>query len=185
MESVQQTIQKMKNSDQFLNKFQMLKNDVLNDPAIQKFISEHPSLPEKVIDRNISRLFEFKNEHANCLNCLSIDTCSTMMKGYQPKLFIEREQILIKYHACAKKIKAEEQQRQQRLIKSMYVPKEIFKATFDRLDQDNRSRILAIAKAVEFATTTKPGETAKGLYMHGKFGVGKTFIMGAIANELA
>ncbi|MCD8501099.1 MAG: primosomal protein DnaI [Bacillaceae bacterium] len=57
-------------------------------------------------------------------------------------------------------------------------------ATFDRIEQDPK-RLQAIIKAMEFVTRTKPGVDGKGLYFYGKFGVGKTYLMGAIANELA
>ncbi|OIJ12381.1 primosomal protein DnaI [Anaerobacillus alkalilacustris] len=185
MESIQQTLQKMKNSNSILDRFQRLKEEVLSDKLILEFIQSNPTLSEHELDRNVSRLFEFRNERKNCTNCSSLQECPNLMGGYQPELYTERGQILIRYNVCAKKKSADERKRQQTLIKSLYVPKEILSATFDQLDQDNRSRLVAIAKAVEFATTTNPGENGKGLYLHGQFGVGKTFIMGAIANELA
>jgi primosomal protein DnaI len=185
VESIQQTFKKMKNSKSILGHFQALKDDVFSDKWVKEFIAAHPDLPESELDRNISRLFEYRNERRNCHICTSLQACPNMMKGYQPELYLERQQIQIRYNLCQKKLKADESKRQHSLIKSLFVPKEILRATFDELDQDNRSRIFAIAKAVEFATTTNPGETGKGLYLHGQFGVGKTFIMGAIANELA
>ncbi|QOY33935.1 primosomal protein DnaI [Anaerobacillus isosaccharinicus] len=185
MESIQQTFQKMKNSKSILGHFERLKEDVLSDKWVNEFITANPELPESELDRNISRLFEFRNERKNCSICMSLQSCPNMMKGYQPELYVERQQVQIRYNVCQKKLKADESKRQHSLIKSLFIPKEILAATFDQLDQDNRSRIVAIAKAVEFATTTTPGETGKGLYLHGKFGVGKTYIMGAIANELA
>ncbi len=185
MESIQETLQKMKSSKGILDQFQRLKVDVLSDESIVGFIEANPEIPEGEIDRNISRLFEYRSERNHCKKCTSLDLCPNMMKGYQPELYVERQQIQIKYNQCNMKLKADEKKRQQKLVKSLYIPKEILTATFDQLDQDNRSRILAIAKAVEFATTTVPGQTGKGIYLHGKFGVGKTYIMGAIANELA
>lgn len=185
METIEQTLKKMKNSKNILGHFQQLKDDVLSDKWIIEFIQSYPNLSESEIDRNISRLFEYRNERNNCSLCTSLQSCPNMMKGYQPELYVERQQIQLRYNLCHKKLKADESRRQQSLIKSMYVPKEILSATFDQLEQDNRSRILAIAKAVEFATTISPGESGKGLYLHGQFGVGKTYIMGAIANELA
>lgn len=168
-----------------MNQFQRLKEEVLADKSVIEFIQANPALPESELDRSISRLFEFRNEQNNCSVCTSYHSCPNMMKGYQPELFTERNQIHIRYNICEKKIANDERKRQQMLIKSLYVPKEILSASFDRLDQDNRSRIHAIAKAFEFASTTTPGETGNGLYFHGKFGVGKTYIMGAIANMLA
>jgi primosomal protein DnaI len=185
MESIQQTLQKMQNSKSIIGHFQRLKEEVLSDKSVREFILANPTLPENEIERNISRLFEYRNERNNCFACTSIDTCPNMMKGFAPELFIERNQIQIRYNICQKKQNADERKRQQTLIKSLYVPKEILSASFDTLDRGERSRINAIAKAFEFATTTVPGETGEGLFLHGEFGVGKTYIMGAVANLLA
>lgn len=184
MESIQNTINKMNSSTSFISKFQRLKEEILTDQRVVEFVNANPSLTKSELEKNVSRLFEFRNERNNCANCTSLQTCPNMMKGYQPDLYVERQQIGIRYIECAKKQKSDEQKRQQRLIKSLYIPKEILFATFERLDKDP-SRIVAIAKAVEFASTTIPGENGNGLYLHGKFGVGKTYIMGAIANQLA
>ncbi len=185
MESIQETLQKINSSSKLLAQFQHLKEEILKDRVIIDFIQKNPPLSQSELDRSIARLFEYRNERNQCSLCLSLETCANMIKGYQPELFIEREQIQIRYNKCSKKMMAEESQRQQTLIKSLFIPKEILNATFAKLDQDNRSRIVAIAKAVEFATTTNPGENGMGLYFHGKFGVGKTYLLGAIANELA
>lgn len=175
----------MPNSSNILNQFQKLREELLSDDQIIPFIRANPDLPDSELDRNISRLFEYRNERRNCAKCVSIESCPNMMKGYQPELYLEREQIHIRYNVCEKKKAADEKKRQRTLVKSLYVPKEILHATFHQLDQDTTSRIVAIDKAIEFATTTKPGITGNGLYLHGQFGVGKTFIMGAVANELA
>ncbi|UTW68896.1 hypothetical protein KHA80_16515 [Anaerobacillus sp. HL2] len=68
-----------------------------------------------------------------------------MMQGLQ-ELYVQSEFYQIRYQKCEKKQKADEKRHQQTLIKSLYVPKEILTATFDQLDQDNRTRIVAIAK---------------------------------------
>jgi primosomal protein DnaI len=52
-------------------------------------------------------------------------------------------------------------------------------------DQVEDHRIQAINKAVDFVETFEAGKSAKGLYLYGPFGVGKTYIMGSIANRLA
>ncbi len=185
MESIQQALKRMPNSKNILHQFQRIKEEVLSDKAILQFIQAHPTIPEAELDRNITRLFEFRNERNNCLRCTSLETCPNLMKGYKPQLFQERNQIHICYNKCEKKMANEERSRQQTLIKSLYVPKDILSASFETLHQDNRSRITAIAKAFEFASTANPGESGKGLYFHGQFGVGKTYIMGAVANLLA
>ena len=43
----------------------------------------------------------------------------------------------------------------------------------------------AIQKALAFVLNYKEENTNKGLYFYGQFGVGKSYLLGAIANELS
>jgi primosomal protein DnaI len=69
----------------------------------------------------------------------------------------------------------------------MYIPKDILEAQFDQIDveMDEASRFKAISLAQDFVEQYNNGKRPKGLYLYGSFGVGKTYILGAIANELA
>lgn len=184
MESIQQTMQRLKQGKGISSQFNQLKNKVLENHSIVEFLHSHPEITEAEIEKSIARLYEFQNEQTNCQTCTSLDGCKNMMKGYKPNLYVERGKILVSYNQCDKKLIDTEKKRQQKLVKSLYIPKDILKVSFHSIEQD-QSRLHAIAKAVEFVTNTKPGQSGKGLYFHGKFGVGKTFLMGAIANELA
>ncbi len=77
----------------------------------------------------------------------------------------------------------EEKRKNEKLIKSLYVPKDILHASFEVMDRSERAEV--IKKSLAFVMTCKEGQAAKGLYFHGEFGVGKSYILGAIANELA
>ena len=77
----------------------------------------------------------------------------------------------------------DEKRKNEKLIKSLYVPKDILRASFDDIDTDERSD--AIQKALAFVLNYKEGNPIKGLYFYGQFGVGKSYLLGAIANELA
>ena len=50
---------------------------------------------------------------------------------------------------------------------------------------DDENRMLANKAAMRFLEVYEPGKEMKGLYFYGSFGVGKTYILGAIANALA
>ncbi|MGQ0440937.1 DnaA ATPase domain-containing protein, partial [Bacillus sp. B-TM1] len=74
----------------------------------------------------------------------------------------------------------------EKLVQSVYMPTDILQATMENLDpSDLDARIDAIGAANEFLSTYEPGKKVQGLYLYGKFGVGKTYLLGAIANELA
>jgi primosomal protein DnaI len=85
---------------------------------------------------------------------------------------------------CDKQQAYEEDMRRRRLMRSYYVSEETMAASFDRLELDQANRA-AVAAAIRFCQTVGSGERVKGLYLHGPFGVGKSYIMGAIARELS
>src|SRR5690625_7393205 len=63
------------------------------------------------------------------------------------------------------------------------MPKEILNAEYDKIDVDIK-RGQAIREASRFLEQAKTELPAKGLYLTGPFGVGKTHFLGAIANKL-
>ncbi|MBU8905139.1 primosomal protein DnaI [Desertibacillus haloalkaliphilus] len=184
MESIKSAMEQfMKNRD-FMQQYDTLKEQLYEDRRIQAFLKEHPTVTTEVIERSLTKLFEFKGERTNCDACPGLDACKNMIQGYQPELIEGRGRIELQYNPCELKRKYDERKQQQELIKSLHVPKEILQASFDQLDQDNE-RMTASAAALEFAINAQPGEDGRGLYFYGQFGVGKTYIMGAIAQELA
>jgi primosomal protein DnaI len=70
------------------------------------------------------------------------------------------------------------------LIRCHHIPTEIRAATFDTIDCDS-GRVEAIHSAIDFCIHVTSGKSARGLYLYGAFGVGKSHIAGAITNYLA
>lgn len=77
------------------------------------------------------------------------------------------------------------EKKQQSLIRSLFIPRDMLQASFDKLETDDLGRIEAIELANTFASTYEVGKRIKGLYLYGSFGVGKTYLLAAMANELA
>jgi primosomal protein DnaI len=69
-------------------------------------------------------------------------------------------------------------------IKSHYIPEDVINATFDYIETDPH-RATAIMAAMKFCDEFEVGSSKRGLYLYGNFGVGKSLITGAIAQELA
>lgn len=91
------------------------------------------------------------------------------------------------YVRCEQKIREEERRDVANMIASMHMPKDVLQATIHDLSIDDESRVAIAQKAAQFVKLTKEtGQLpAKGFYLYGKFGVGKSFVLGALANELA
>lgn len=106
-----------------------------------------------------------------------------MLPGYSPILEAENNEIRLSYEKCHNRIQFEKEQEQQKLIQSVYMPKEILEATIDGIDNDGE-RNNAIFELFAFLKETEAGLPRKGIYFYGPFGVGKTYLLGALANKL-
>jgi primosomal protein DnaI len=190
VEPINKTLSKMMNVPKFKERYEALKKDVLNEPYVRSFIAANPELTEKDIEKSLPKLFEFMSQARDCKQCGTLEQCHNMMKGYHPVLIKNRNFIDIQYEACNLKIKSDAKKKHAELIKSLFMPKDVLEASFDKLDeamQDSHDddREAAIRHALDFVENYESKRSANGLYLYGPFGVGKTYIMGAIANRLA
>lgn len=183
MEPIQDTLSEMMKKTQFQTTFPKIKAEILANPNIQKFLQQ-TSATDEMIERSLAKLYEFYQQHANCVRCPGLEKCTNVMPGYSPELIFAHGTIDVTYHRCPLKEKYDEEQIQRQLFESLYIPKEMLNARFSQLDIDPE-RFEAIQLAEKYAREFEPGKTKHGLYFYGDFGVGKTFIMCAIANELA
>ncbi|MFC7371348.1 primosomal protein DnaI [Fictibacillus iocasae] len=185
MESIQDAMKQLKNTRNFQEQFESLKNQVLTDRYVSEFLSMHPDVSEAAALKSLSSLYSFSNERKTCDACPGLEACPNLMPGYQPHLKLVREVIEVSYGKCPLKMQEDKQKALSTLMKSYFIPKEILQASFDRLYTVDSGRNEAIRHAVDFVKSVSLGQPAKGLYLHGKFGTGKTYLLGAIANALA
>ncbi|MDQ0157256.1 primosomal protein DnaI [Robertmurraya andreesenii] len=186
MERINDTLKKLGNNASFQARYQKMRTDILQNPSVRTFLVEHENeLTQDMIERSLMTLFDFADQSKNCQECASLKECKNLMQGYHPKLAIGRGAIDIYYERCPLKVMDDEKRRSERLIKSMYVPLDITAASFADIDLNDTGRLEAVDKATQFVENYLRDGRQKGLYFYGKFGVGKSFLLGAIANELA
>jgi primosomal protein DnaI len=166
-------------------RFHEMRKEIIADPRVKEFLNNHQEIGAEQVENGLNELYQYKEQWHNCDNCPGLEACPNLMQGYQPQLEIHRRQIHLSYHSCPLKRKDDERKRHASFMKSLYLPKEMLSVTFDDFREDHPTRVQAFAKALEFCSAATPGEDGKGLYIHGPFGVGKTFLVSAIANELA
>ncbi len=183
MEPIQSSMKEWAKNSNLQQQLDKAKQELLSDPLVQTFLQKHADVTDEMIEQGLVKLYEFQKERHHCLNCPGLSACPNMMKGYQPEVVISRGTLDLHYHACSLMEEAEQQKQQRQLMKSLYVPKDILDAKFESLDR-SKGREEASRKALAFAMSADPGEDGQGLYFYGKFGVGKTHMMGAIMNEL-
>ncbi|WP_409289718.1 primosomal protein DnaI [Peribacillus sp. SCS-37] len=186
MERINDTLNKLANRGQFKERYAALSRETLKDPDIRHFLNENSSLiTEEIIERSIGKLYEFSTQSKECNKCPSLEGCINIVPKHHPRLVLRKGYIDVSYDQCPRKELSDEKMKHEKLIQSLYVPKEILSASIADYDYNTRERLAALEKAHEFVENYNPGTKLKGLYLHGKFGVGKTYLLGAIANELA
>lgn len=184
MKPVQSEIKKwMQQNKNFKENYLNVRNEVINDPEVKEFLSLHPQLTQKEIDKNLIKLHEYKTQSKQCDQCASLGGCINMIKGYSPILQVENDEIHLVYETCHKRVAYEKQKKQQSLIQSLYMPKEILKASIDTVEIDDQRRPI-VHEMLHFLKEAKKSIPQKGIYFSGPFGVGKTYFLGALANEL-
>ena len=185
MEKINQTLKRLASHENFQKRYEKMRQEILAHPDIKAFIRENQSkISPEIIEKSLNKLYEYINQSKECNKCESLEGCINMMKGYHPELVLTRNSIDVRYDRCPRKILDDEKRNNERLIKSLYVPKDILTATFEDFEHD-AERIDAAQKAAAFLLNYEHGKTTKGLYFYGKFGVGKSYLLGAIANKLA
>ncbi|KUP06636.1 primosomal protein DnaI [Bacillus coahuilensis m2-6] len=185
MKKIDESLQKMMKRQDFKDMYQNMREEILSDPYIQHFLKEnYLSLHSDIVNQSLMKLYEYKSQSKECQQCPSLGECKNMMKGYEPTLVVDKGTINLSYHKCPRQQQADQQNKMQSLIQSVYVPKDVLNATFQHIDLDTPTRMKAVRQAMNLVDTIETS-SKKGLYIHGKFGVGKSYILGAIANELA
>lgn len=165
-----------------------MRREILEHPHVQEFLAQHADeLSYDNVERNLPKLHEFISQSPECCGCDNTEHCTNYLKGFLPTLRVVRNSIEMDYVRCEQKIREEERRDVANMIASMHMPKDVLQATIHDLSIDDESRVAIAQKAAQFVKITKEtGQLpAKGFYLYGKFGVGKSFVLGALANELA
>ncbi|WP_339162241.1 primosomal protein DnaI [Siminovitchia sp. FSL W7-1587] len=186
MERINDTLSRLSGGEVFKRRFEDLKQEVLHHPDVQAFIRENAGhVTRTMVETNLIKLYEYISQTKNCADCPDLANCMNMMEGYEPSLVINGQTIEVHYRPCAKKLIDDERRKTEKLIKSFYVPKDILQASFADFSLDSPGRIDAFEYAEKFAAEFDPQKKMKGLFLYGGFGVGKSYLLGAIANQLA
>jgi primosomal protein DnaI len=182
MDSIADYLNKMTSSSEVRDKYESLINQALQDEEVFQFITDHQDqLSTEAVERSAASLYEFVIEKEKARKGEG-----QLMPGYVPKLIINNKRIEVTYVATSDHMHKRAQEDLKRRIKSVYMPKDIKEATFEEYE-DTHGRREALDKAIQFVEeyVQNPDTFHKGLYLYGAFGVGKTYLLGAMAHELS
>lgn len=145
-------------------------------------IKRNPLLSEYHIDlNNVNDFANMLEEKKHCSSCKGLAFCMNSANGFYSN-YSEGKFVLT---PCHFKKQAFLKSKENELINTLFVSKSILSANISDFDATTSNRKKIYEYIVEFIQTTNRKEFMKGLYIHGGFSTGKTFILGCIANELA
>ena len=186
MKKINQALTGLTQSKGFSARYEALKKETLSNPEIQMFLNRHSSsIDEEMIEKSLMKFYDYTTQQKDCSQCPSLAECQNTVQGYIPHMKLQGKSIELFYEPCETKRKVDEKRQRERLIQSLYIPKDILTATLAEVDINSESKERAVEAADKFIDDYISGKKTKALYLYGSFGVGKTYLLGAIANDLA
>ncbi|MGM9924586.1 MAG: primosomal protein DnaI [Bacillus sp. (in: firmicutes)] len=186
MKKISNALTGLTHSNDFSKRYEALKKETLSHPEIQEFLNRHSSLiDEATIEKSLMKFYDYTTQQKNCSECPSLEECKNTVKGFIPHMKLQGKSIELFYEPCEKKRKTDEKRAREKLIQSLYIPKDILSATLFDIDINSAAKAKAVEAADRFIDEYMSGKKPKALYLYGSFGVGKTYLLGAIANDLA
>lgn len=159
-------------------KYQKLTQTALQDSDVQQFIQEHQDqLNADILNNNLDAIYEFVQAKSNR---------DKFAVGYEPKLIIANHAIQVVYQPNQQLVAQKKQQELERKFMTIDMASDIRQANLDDYAQGAAGRQESYAAALNFILKYSQNQPQfiPGLYLYGKLGVGKTYLLAAIAREL-
>ncbi len=184
MKNLSDEFAKTLSKPKYNERYQQSVNAVLNNEDVKSFLNKHKDeLEDDVVKRSMSKLYEFVQENNKLKN-----NQPTTIPGYTPVLVVNKGLVDISYVPTQETKDNMKKAKVLKRIHAVAMPKNIKNVTLDQFDlSENDYRMNAMGLVTDFIEeyTNTPNKCHQGMYLYGEFGVGKTFLMAAMANELA
>ncbi len=172
--------------------FEEKKSELLKHPLVSKLIAENPAIDDDVINKNITRIYQYVKEDNHCRNCTGLDLCRNDQTGYYTRLSVEEARghtQLNERKVMCRKLKGKQSTDEiRKRIRSFYIDEQLLQQgyDFDEIMEMDPKREKAVAALSEYmGRTMNEGLQKKGLYLVGEFGTGKTYLMCYFLSEMA
>ncbi|MCM1053138.1 MAG: ATP-binding protein [Ruminococcus sp.] len=152
--------------------------DNLKDETFKDLVNRL-KINEKIGYQNTSLLLDSASELKNCQNCPGLYACKNKVAGHYLYPKISSNIMELVYVPC--KYKKENDKLES--LKNT-AQKELINARFKEIDVKDKKRYQVIKWLKEFYDKYDVSKDNKGLYLHGSFGSGKTYLIYALLNEL-
>ena len=177
-------MEKLKVNKNNLNLLKVNYAKALEDDTFKTLVDSLELASEKKM-KYTTRLQEASFEINNCFNCSSLLSCKNSVKGFCLTPKVINNSLSFSYQKCSYQ---EENEKVNKYLNNIYyyeVPTVLKTASFKNIYKDDAKRLEIIKKIKAFYDNYKKGNSVKGIYLNGNFGSGKSYLIGALFNELA
>lgn len=140
---------------------------------------------DEVLMQYTSQLEDSSIEFHNCKGCKGLSECKNKIKGYMYTPRLQNEKIVFSYIACNYQQKKDLDTKYQENVYLFEVPKKVKEASLKDLYKNDKNRVEFMKYVKTFIDEFISKKNPKGIYLHGSYGTGKTYLIAALFNELA
>lgn len=164
--------------DALIKDFEIAKKDEFFSKIVAKL-----HLPDSYLKNYTSLIEQSASEFRNCCNCKNLAECKNRITGfaYLPKVI--NNNLMFEYKPCKYKKISIKRENSLRNIKNYHTPEVLKEADISKIYKTDKNRFKAITWLLDFLDNYKKSD--KGLFLHGNFGCGKTYLIAAAFNELS
>ncbi|MBJ6362267.1 primosomal protein DnaI [Paenibacillus sp. GCM10012307] len=192
MESLSEVLKQWPVGNKMSDKARQLQEELLDHPLVIKLRAKYPELNEDSIRLNLNRVYQYTKEHGNCSNCPGLDLCPNDFEGHYTMLSGEDQggvtQLVDRKVPCKKFLARQSEQQVRSRVRSFYVDDLALSRGYsaEEIMFKDLERLKSAQQVMGYIDQTKQeGLQTRGLYLGGKFGTGKTFLMCYMLYELA
>lgn len=181
MKSMRHMMEKYINRPEHQESFRETVKEILAFDAVQEFVDQNQDkLSQEIISNSLSKLNEFVIEMK-----AQRRGEAGQNPGFTPQLFINTSYIDITYAPTQEYYDHSERRKRRALLDNRMMSADVRQARLVDVTFDTPSKEALMGEVANFVEQYRQAPLlAKGLYICGPFGVGKTFLLGALANEL-
>lgn len=158
--------------------YQDLVQKIMKDPDVAAFVQQE-SLNQDKLNRSISKFNQYITERDKFLRG---DT-DYIAKGYKPILVMNHGYADVSYEETPELIAAEKEAAIKKRLNLINFPSSLKNVSFLDVYRDDVQRLTVLKRMIEFVNDYP--NNLKGLYLYGDFGVGKSFMVAALAHDLS
>ena len=150
-----------------------------------KAITKNLKIDEEELKKYTSILEECAMEYDHCKNCKGLLDCLNKVEGYCYIPVNVDGTLNFTYKPCKYKEALDKSNKHLENVKFFNTPSYVRDASLDSIYKTDKNRFEVINYLMDFLDSFESDKKLKGLYLHGNFGCGKTYLIAAIFNELA